>query len=286
MRRIPGALISLVLALSLFGGTAHGATRTRAAGPASFYLALGASVSLGVEPAGGTMVRTDHGYANVVAAATGANLYQLGCPGESARQLITGHDPCNRSGPSQLSAATAFLEAHRNESGLVTIDIGFNDVAQCLHDGAVDQTCLNHALETTMVDLSAAVGALESSAGPRVTIIGLNHYDPYAALRTSQPLFAAQASAAVGRLNSTLSSVYGAMGVPVANVARVFASGSLNDLSVRLDGQTAARMACALTWMCTSGQPANIHPTNLGYSLIAQTILASMGWPVARTLGT
>ena len=104
--------------------------------PATYYLALGDSLSQGVQPdAAGASVETGQGYADQLYAALlpahpGLRLVKLGCPGETSRTMIDG-GICRYPGGSQLAAAVAFLRAHRGHVFLITIDIGANDPEDC-----------------------------------------------------------------------------------------------------------------------------------------------------------
>src|ERR1700691_4956937 len=86
--------------------------------PATYYLALGDSLSQGVQPdAAGTSVATAQGYPDQLYAVlhrrqTALRMVQLSCPGETTGTMIPG-GTCHYSGGSQLAAATAFLTAHR-----------------------------------------------------------------------------------------------------------------------------------------------------------------------------
>ena len=112
------------------------ATSHHVAAPASYYLALGDSLSRGVQPdAAGTSVETGQGYADQLYAMLrrgqpALRLVKLGCPGETTATMIHG-GICKYRGGSQLAAAVAFLSAHRGHVRLVTIDIGANDPEDC-----------------------------------------------------------------------------------------------------------------------------------------------------------
>ena len=85
--------------------------------PPTYYLALGDSLSRGVQPdAAGASVETQDGYPNQVYAALRPShptlkLVKLGCPGETTSTMING-GICHYDGGSQLQAAVAFLQAH------------------------------------------------------------------------------------------------------------------------------------------------------------------------------
>src|SRR5579864_5807286 len=78
-----------------------------AAPPATYYLALGDSLSQGVQPdAAGTSVETADGYPDLVHAVLhrthpGLQLVKLGCPGETTGTMMDG-GICRYQGGSQL----------------------------------------------------------------------------------------------------------------------------------------------------------------------------------------
>ncbi len=71
-------------------------------------------------------------------------LVKLGCSGETTVTLISGGICSYPGGGTQLDAATQFLRQHRGQVGLVTIDIGANDLNPCvaLGQAAQIQSCL------------------------------------------------------------------------------------------------------------------------------------------------
>ena len=255
---------------------AQAATATSA-----FYLDLGASVSVGVQPT--TSVpkgqRTDHGYANDLVAMEAAQgltlqLTQLGCPGESLNSFINGGDHCYTGSDTQFSDALAFLRAHYNQAGLVTIDLGWNTLRPCFVGSRVDATCASQNIATAQQQLTQIVGTLKAAAGPTVTFIGVGHYDPFYAKAingATGQVFAAHSVPVIRTFNDTLRSVYASFAVPFANVAKAFHNyaGATTHLAsgVTVSGNAAA--ACALTWMCAPPPfGPNIHPT------VANTIAA------------
>ena len=95
--------------------------------PATYYLALGDSLSQGVQPGAAGASVTGQGYAGTSCAALllahpGLRLVKLGCPGETSRTMIDG-GICRYPGGSQLAAAVAFLRAHRGHMFLITASI-------------------------------------------------------------------------------------------------------------------------------------------------------------------
>src|SRR5215472_11490978 len=93
--------------------------------PASYYLALGDSLSQGVQPdSSGASVKTPDGYASQLYTALrkddpGLRLTDLGCPGETTATMIHG-GACSYRDTSQLAAAVGFLRAHQGHVVLIT----------------------------------------------------------------------------------------------------------------------------------------------------------------------
>ena len=159
--------------------------------PSSYYLALGDSLSQGVQPdAAGASVETGQGYPDLVYATLLAShpalrLVRLGCPGRDHAD-----DDARRNLPllrrPQLAAATAFLRAHRGHVLLVTIDIGANDLEDCGNQPSLTQlaSCIGQLPKAT-ANVAAIMASLRAAAGPGVRIIGMNYYLPALAERRS-----------------------------------------------------------------------------------------------------
>jgi lysophospholipase L1-like esterase len=289
IRRAAAGGVALTIALSLSAAMSPRSTSIAGAATATpaFYLDLGASVSVGVQP-----TPTDpkghptiHGYANdlvAMASANGVNLAltRLGCPGESVDTFINGGDRCYTGNDTQLSDALAFLRAHHDQTGLVTIDLGFNTIAPCFDGLTFDATCLSQKFATLQPQLSQVVASLKAAAGPNVTFIGVGHYDPFYASALSGASGQAFAAASVNvmrTLNDVLQSVYSSFNVPFARVAKAFSDHAKAVVplanGVTVSGNVAA--ACTLTWMCAPAPfGPNIHPTDAGYQVIAKAIAA------------
>lgn len=253
----------------------------------TFLLAIGASVSVGVQPT----VRhaygqpTREGYANeliLMEAARGVTMHlmQTGCPGETTRQVLNGADRCYASGDSQLLRAVAFLRTHRAQEGVVTLDLGFNDVQGCFRHQTVDTACVVAGMNPLRFQLSQIITALKTVAGPHVSFVGINHYDPYLAAALTGPTgraFADASVTAIDLLNSTLAMVYSQYSIPVADVATSFHTFVRTTVSVDGIGAVGENLAqiCSLTWMCQEPPLGpNLHPTDQGYKRIADTIAA------------
>src|ERR1700722_3195324 len=153
--------------------------------PATYYLALGDSLSQGVQPdAAGTSVETGQGYADQLYAMLrrgqpALRLVKLGCPGETTATMIHG-GICKYRGGSQLAAAVAFLSAHRGQVRLVTLDIGANDPEDC--GSWASLRTLLHCVGTNFPDAATTLDTIlaraRAAAGPDVRIVGMSYSLP------------------------------------------------------------------------------------------------------------
>ena len=281
------AKVALVLALGvavILSGVdvANGAQKNSGSNVApsrAFYLALGGSQARGIQPTARYPkgAYSGHGYTvDVVAAAAmrgvDLRLTDLGCPEETVVTMITGHDRCHRVGRSQLESAVAFLMRHRGEKGVVSIDLGFNDVLPCLYKTSGILRCTTRLLGQIRAKLALIERRLVTAGGKDVVFIGLTHYDPMIiyALRRATSERARESLASVVALNRTLEASYKAAGLRVANIAGVF-----DHKAGRGRGEllSSARRTCAWTWMCArSPYGPNIHPRTKGYDVEAGVI--------------
>jgi lysophospholipase L1-like esterase len=290
-RLIGAGAAALLILTSVFvassSASAAGTLKPRPVTDTTFLLAVGASVSVGVQPT----VRHAHGqptrrgYANDLIAMQAAKgtrvaLTQTGCPGESTQQVLYGGDRCYAPGDSQLLRDVAFLRSHQNQEGIVTIDLGFNDLHGCLFHQTVDMTCVTQRMSLLSTQLPQIITALKAAAGPQVKFVGINHYNPFLASALNGPTGKAFADASVpviDLLNSTLESVYAQNAIPVADVAARFHTSDTTPVTLDGLGTVPENLAqvCALTWMCQSPPYGpNMHPNDQGYQTIADAIAA------------
>ncbi len=242
-----------------------------------FYLSLGTSLSVGIEPnSAGHTRRTQEGYADqlhALLATPGLQLVKLGCPGETSITMITG-GVCDYEAGSQLAQAVQFLGDHRGSVALVTIDVGANDIEPCGGlSGDAQQLCAAQAIGNVIGNLPVILTALRAAAGPDVTIIGMNYYNPFLAVWFVDPAQAQLSTQLQILFNGGLGFIYTAMfGIPVADVATAF--DSLNDTPNPVVPVNVQNI-CALTWMCAPPPVGpNIHANAIGYGVIAQAFLA------------
>jgi len=289
-RELHVAVLALLMVSALFGVAAVGAAATTL--PTAFYLDIGGSASLGYQPTPSSPhgEHTDRGYADFLVANEAAKgislqLSEIGCAGETTLTMLIGGDTCYQSPNTQLLDAVSFLAAHQDESGLVTVDLGFNDIRPCMHNVGVDQSCLRQKLELVREQLPIVLSTLKAAAGPDVIFVGVGHYDPYLADAldgTPGAIFAEESHVAIERLERILSKVYGAADVAMADVGKAFNTDDADPVTLAGVGTVPDNVAevCLLTWMCppTPYGP-NMHPNDAGYEAIADAIAAQLPAP-------
>jgi len=252
----------------------------------SYYLALGDSLSQGVQPnAAGASVETAQGYPDLVyatlrASHPGLELVRLGCPGETTQTMMHG-GICRYPGGSQLAGATAFLRAHRGHVYLVTIDIGANDPEDCGNQPSLAQlgSCIRQTPQAA-ANLAAILASLRAAAGPRVRIVGMSYYLP--ALAEWRDGTVGHAIAWVSEklaagFNDLLTRAYTQAGVSVADVFGAFDTTDFgNPVAVPGLGSLPRNVAriCQWTWECAPPpRGPNQHANPAGYRVIAGAIL-------------
>jgi lysophospholipase L1-like esterase len=278
---LTGFLVAAVTGCSS-GSSAPGQAR-RASPPASYYLALGDSLSQGVQPdSAGVSVSTPDGYADQLYAALrprhpGLRLVKLGCNAETTATMISG-GICRYAGGSQLAAAVRFLTAYRGRVSLITIDIGANDPGSCVtRPSAVKlASCAVRAIPEATGNLAKMLARIRQAA-PSTRMIAMNYYLPALAQwrngLVGQALARVTEMAAAG-FNALLTKTYQSYGVRVANVAALFQNGDFGQQENRpgygvLPRNVAA--ICTWTWECAPPpRGPNEHPNQAGYAVITR----------------
>jgi lysophospholipase L1-like esterase len=190
-----------------------------------------------------------------------------GCPGETTESFIKG--PCEYQlafplhhpyvgGPtsSQLSDALAYLQANPNTNP-ITLDIGANDAL-----GVIEHTC-EKKVECVIKEAPALFAHIAANLGlilgdlrgadPHATIIVLGLYNPFGEKLPGGNALTAQ-------LNEVMDKVAEAVGARFADPLPVFnPPGAFEEPTI-----------CLLTNMCK--KPEDIHPTDLGYAVLAGLI--------------
>ena len=276
-----------------------GTTSTTGDQTQPFYLVIGASSSIGTQPTGipsRNARRTQDGYANDVVALeqkdnVNLQLNQIGCPGETAESMLNTKvaDHCYTLPATQLTVALNFLKANQSRAGLVTIDLGFNDIRPCLGGMTINETCVSQGISYVQNDLPKVLTQLKAAAGPQVQFVGFNYEDPFIAHFLEGPMSVANAQESLidmTRMNQTLDEVYTHAGIPVANIAGAFQLQNASRMTIPNVGSIPVNVfeECLYTWMC---QPKPFgpddHPNNAGYMVIAESIVKVLAgsWRIA-----
>jgi lysophospholipase L1-like esterase len=226
------------------------------------YLALGDSLAFGYQPNGDFT----HGYVNDLFKALHQegvkDVTNYGCPGETSSTLINGGCPAPGAPPppyTQLAAAVAFLQANAGNVSPVTLDIGANDVlpdtdpATC----TVNVNAFNTNLATLDANLTgtilpALLGALTVNGRITGNIVMMNYYNPYQNICPNTMPY-------TKIFNQHLAADVQGFGF-IVNVFHAFGG-----------AKTPNQNICAYTWICAGPPGPDIHPTNKGYRVIAQT---------------
>jgi lysophospholipase L1-like esterase len=288
--RIAIAVAVAATAVTSCSGTATSPGPRPAAAQASYYLALGDSLSQGVQPdAAGVSVETGQGYPDQVYAALrprhpGLQLVKLGCPGETTSTMING-GICRYPSGSQLAAAVTFLRAHRGHVLLVTLDIGANDTENCGSRASLRAaSCFETDIPGAVSRLSTIMTRLQTAAGPDVRIVGMTYYLPALAEwldGTPGQAIAWVSERLAAGYNDLLDRTYTTSGARVADVFGAFDTGNFGD-PVTLPGlgrlPRNVALICQWTWACaTPPRGPNQHANQAGYGVIADAFLRASG---------
>ncbi len=195
MKRWMAAAAVTVLAAGCGGGDGE----EQATSP-SYYLSLGDSLSVGVQPdENGAPAETSEGYTDVLHrtlydADSTLRHERMGCGGEDTTTFLQGGLPdCDEryENGSQLEEAEAFLAEHEGRVDLVTLTIGGNNFTRCVEgvedpetpeDIGIDEECVADGLERVETEIPVIAERLRDAAGPDTQIIGMTYYNPFLAL--------------------------------------------------------------------------------------------------------
>jgi lysophospholipase L1-like esterase len=274
--------------------------------PAPTYLALGDSLSYGyhaaqfaseypnVNPASFDAGFVDDFGGALKFASPNLQIINDGCPGETSDTFINGsgvpgycaggpagvlfpyvwlHHPYGAS--SQLADALSILSTNHNVK-VITFDIGANDVLQFLEHTCgfpVTFTCGSAQIGAEFTHVVENVGSILGqlhAAAPHAKIVELGLYNPYPAV-----LPPPGGDQLVAQLNTALAGVAAEVpNVSFANPEPVFNPAGYHGRAETGDIPT----ICLFTAMCPGGTynpvsaSADIHPTRLGYGVLATLI--------------
>ena len=281
---LAAAAVVVVVALLLVPGKTH---RTAPAGPARYYVALGDSLALGMQPdPTGNVVASRVGYVNALYAyyrrqIPNLKLVEFGCSGETIDSMLAGHptDPAKPLGCSnggQLAAAQAFLRTHsaKGEVPLLTIDIGMQDVACVRSTTVASLICMYNAIESVGSNAAALLQRLQRVVPAGTVTAGMSAYSPLLGSfsGTSGGPLLDEAVVLMDQVNASLVAAYRKSHFLVADVATAFDIANIAPTKNPSYGNTPANVvaACTLTWQCAPApQGPSFLPNATGYGLIA-----------------
>lgn len=260
-----------------------GAGTAAAAPPTPYYLALGDSLALGIQPtASGVLAPTNKGYVDDLYALyrlrrPNLRLAKLGCSGETTTSMLNG-GVCAYTSGTQLAEAVQFIQTHRVV--LITLSIGGDNVLHCFSLGGIDETCVQQGLAAIGPDLSQILATLRAAAGRDVPIAGMNYYDPFLAAWTLGSAGQALALASLEVttiLNEMLGTLYFAFQIPVADVARAY---RITDFTPVPGYNLPLNVLLEFAWTWIGAAPPvgpDIHPNATGYTVIAAAFARAIG---------
>ncbi len=268
------AALVLVLALGL-------APLANAAGSPPSYLALGDSLAFGYSQAKFNSLFPNEdpaayhtGYVDdlgfvLKAVKPALQVVNDGCPGETTDSFINGpcqyqlafalHHPYSGGpGSSQLSDALAYLGAHHGSVNLITLDIGANDALGVIKTTCnLEPACIAAHAPALFAHIAGNLGAILAQlrgAAPQAQLIVLGLYNPFGSTIAGADQLTAQ-------LNEVMAQVATGAGARFANPLPLF----------NPPGAAEQPTLCLLTNMCTP--LVDIHPTDVGYGVLAGVIL-------------
>jgi lysophospholipase L1-like esterase len=271
---LAGVCIATPFAL---GGTA----RLVASTPQRYYLALGDSLTYGIQPAkvdaGLEPSGFDTGFVDVFARrlrklAPKLQVVNYSCPGESTVTFVAGgcpwlargralHDPFHGA---QLGAALKFLRAHPDEVSPITLNLGGNDAQAFSNACQGSFTCARARAPRALKQLASRLGSIVHQlrvAAPKanIIVIGLWNND-LTTTRQSDPLYRT--------LDLTIGRVAADAGARFADPFPLF----------NPQGSPARRKTriCVYTFICSRGDG---HPTDAGYRALAGAVYSASGYP-------
>ena len=282
-RLMKSLVLSLMLAAVPISATATDPILAPTAEP-TWYLALGDSLAAGYQPVGDPandhMTRAsypDQLWLMARGQYPNLQLLNLACPGEDTATIRLDNGRCAYPHGSQLAEALAFIDEHRDRLAFITIDIGFNDF-ECSND----ILCVFSGIRNIEQRLPPILADLQAAA-PDTPIVGMNVYDPFLTywLDEQTRVQAGQSVVAIEMVNQALAEVYGAVGIPVADVETAFAMDDWRTLVPMAGfGEIPRNLAllCELTWQC---HPPPLgpdrHPNVLGFRVMAEAFARELG---------
>lgn len=289
---VAAAAAAVTLVLSACGGSdaepAPSSAPSRAAAPTTspspsepadgdgpLYVALGDSLAAGYQP-GGSELR-DSAYPALAANrlegdGVDLRLENLGCSGETTTSLLEG-GKCDFAEGTQIEQAEKVLADAKGEVGLVTIDIGGNDLLACVRGGAsIDTACVDKGVATVRKNLPTILDRLTAAAGDDVPVLVIGYYNPWVAAKAiDQPIQGVEEAAeGYAALSAAIEKAAKGAGARFVGLDEAFATNDTTPTTIggRTVPENAARV-CTLTNLCTAR---DIHFSDEGAATVARVV--------------
>lgn len=244
------------------------------------YLALGDSLAFGYSQARfeenlplENPAAFETGYVNDFGAALhrfdkSLEIVNDGCPGETTESFINGpctyqllfplhHPYAGGKQASQLSDALGYIAEHKEAVNPITIDIGANDALAVIEGCKAEPACITPKVPALFakigVNLARILAELRAAA-PHAQIVVVGLYNPFGET-------IAGGDAMTAALNEVMHVDASAVGASFADPLPEF----------NPPGAREEHRICLLTNMCDA-KP-DIHPTDLGYKVLARVVL-------------
>ncbi|HLN42479.1 MAG TPA: SGNH/GDSL hydrolase family protein [Acidimicrobiales bacterium] len=287
-----GSPIAPEIAGSNGGGTTTttGSATSTTSGSGPYYLALGDSVPVW----NGSSSYPYQIASYYTGQLPGLQVVDMACSGETTNSMLANSLCAPAPARSQMQEATAFLQAHQGSVAFITLDIGGNDVVNCVSGGTIDVSCVLQGLTTMQTNLHTILTGLMQAAGPTVPIFGMNYFNPFLGdwlAGGSEQSFAVGSVAELTLFNQVLDQAFADEDVPVADVATAFQITDLTDMVSSPWGTVpvAVDKACTLLDItCTVGQPEGFgdDPVPAGATVIAHAFEQTIGTTISPTTTT
>ena len=234
-----------------------------------YYVAMGDSLAAGVGAS-----TTGNRYVNVLyqhelSRFPGLQLDNIGCSGATSGSVIywTGMLVYNRDA---ARGRGGLPPGASRAGGVLTIDIGGNDVDGCLTGQTVNAGCVQNGLASITSNLPKILSGLEG-AYPGLAVYGMNYDDPFLGewlTGSAGQSLARQSESLVVDLNVLLAQLYTSGGAATADPATLFQTTDFALTGTYLGAVEPQNVAdvCNWTLFCTNQ---NIHANDLGHALLA-----------------
>jgi hypothetical protein len=294
------AVLCVAAATGATASTANARVATGQTPPAtSYYVSLGDSYAAGNQPTPNAWAHHDsNGFAYQVVKLARAKGYRFqllnfGCGGATTTSVLQqvgcsvsnpGPDTTSYPNQTQVAAASRFISRHRGRIGLISVSLGGNDVLAC--DAAAELlSCAKSVLKVVKRNLTVFLAPLRKSAGPGVPIVGITYPDIFlgsylSPARSQKSLAVLSVTEFRSLFNPTLRAAYSSVGASFVDVTN--ATGAYTPFKQTTPYRSfkevpvAVADVCTLTYYC---QLQDVHPTTLGYTIIARLVVATLPNP-------